>query len=578
MNAVFKFIPIDQIMTPPQDSNVLKLASRTSTAATTFSNMETTTSFTEVLESTTTVTEANPELPQIPISVSTEEPTTTVRVSISTPPAATFTEQLQTTIPQTMVTSDSKDTPQRNSDISTSATTEATIPTSTEITSSTVIQISSTSTPLPSTNAQTTKFEQSMRIAKEDIQLLQSLLGRSAKNINIIGSNNHDLQQTTTANLSRLNKSHDAEQLLQALLLVTGQNPTDFTPQSTTINHEEINTTTVPSTTSQSLTSIYPQTLNSETSNMEQDILQEDSLVLQSLLGINAKNTNGMQHIDTLQKSKMVPLNGNTREDTDQLLQDILLATGQNPSNRNKPTSNDNRQGAIITTISSSTTRSREEDLRQYEEDTKLLKALLQATGQNRLNFNVPSLKKDNTPRATTVTYTSARPTTTSRKPVTTTPSIEDDLKKFQEDAKLLQALLQATGHNPSILNIPALTEVTSNVRKPATSSNPTTALPSPVYIPDTTTIKPQVLTTVARTLPTVTTTFQPRESTTSANVRISTTNPPGIRRKITTTTEVTTRKSNRNMNLNPRFTVTAPSSSTFSPQEDLAFLKNLVS
>lgn len=68
----------------------------------------------------------------------------------------------------------------------------------------------------------------------------------------------------------------------------------------------------------------------------------------------------------------------------------------------------------------------------------------------------------------TTPVYRTTTTTTTSTTPSTTTvrenlPSLEDDLKQFQEDTKLLQALLKATGQDPSKFNIPTLPNVNAN-------------------------------------------------------------------------------------------------------------------
>lgn len=64
---------------------------------------------------------------------------------------------------------------------------------------------------------------------------------------------------------------------------------------------------------------------------------------------------------------------------------------------------------------------------------------------------------------STTTTIT----TTTTQQPITSTineitPSFEEDLKQFQEDTKLLQALIKATGQDPSKFNIPTLPNVPS--------------------------------------------------------------------------------------------------------------------
>lgn len=592
MNAVFKFIPIDEIMTSPHDSNVLKLATRNSAGTSNLVNMET----------TSTVTEVNSQTPQIQMSIPaevTEDPKSSVQVSIGTPLSPLTTESTTTPLTTTDVPTTLTESTITNTFITEAATT------TTEITSTTIKEVPTTqivTTTFPPSIATvpltTTLGQDNMRKLQEDALFLQNLLGRSAQNINNVPLNDLISSQKPTTVPSRLNTNQNAEQLLQALLSATGQNPTSLSLPTTTINIQQKTTTSPPSTTTRSI---------------EEDLRQyeEDTKLLKALLqatGQNPANFNipSLNNIDTTPRATFPPTT-TTRPTTTRkpatvtpsvqddlkkfqedakLLQALLQATGQNPANFNIPTINNiattQRPSPVPTTTAkpitttkqaATTVPSVQDDIKKFQEDAKLLQALLQATGQNPAKFNIPSLNDIiTTPRSTTAPTTTARSITTTRKPVTNTPSLEDDLKKFQEDAKLLQALLQATGQNPSTLNIPVLTGVTSNVRKPAKALNPTTMLPRPVYIPDTTTttVKPPVITT-----------FQPRETTT--NVRISTTNPPftSVRRRIPTTTDMsTTRKSNRNLNLSPRFAVTTetPMSSTFSPQEDLAFLNNLVS
>lgn len=67
-------------------------------------------------------------------------------------------------------------------------------------------------------------------------------------------------------------------------------------------------------------------------------------------------------------------------------------------------------------------------------------------------------------PTTTTRATTTMRRTTARTLP--NTPSIEDDIKQFEQDTKLLQALLKATGQDPSKLNLPTLppTSVSVNI------------------------------------------------------------------------------------------------------------------
>lgn len=81
------------------------------------------------------------------------------------------------------------------------------------------------------------------------------------------------------------------------------------------------------------------------------------------------------------------------------------------------------------------------------------------------------TVKPTTTTQPTTTTRpTTTRPTTTTARLTTAastlnTPSIEDDIKQFEEDTKLLQALLKATGQDPSKFNIPTLNTIVSEVQ-----------------------------------------------------------------------------------------------------------------
>lgn len=80
---------------------------------------------------------------------------------------------------------------------------------------------------------------------------------------------------------------------------------------------------------------------------------------------------------------------------------------------------------------------------------------------------NRPATTTTTRPTTTITTTTTPRPTTTQRLTTTQRPtttvnakSIEDDIRQFQEDTKLLQALLAATGQDPSKLNLPTLPDL----------------------------------------------------------------------------------------------------------------------
>lgn len=113
------------------------------------------------------------------------------------------------------------------------------------------------------------------------------------------------------------------------------------------------------------------------------------------------------------------------------------------------------------------------------------------------------------TPTTTTTTTSTTTTTTTTPRPTTnapSTPSIEDDIRQFQEDTKLLQALLKATGQDPSKLNLPTLPNVNPNVspklppsvNKDLNLLSNLLASPSPLNEPfDSLTQRPKVITTV---------------------------------------------------------------------------------
>ncbi|XP_063530112.1 mucin-2-like isoform X8 [Cydia strobilella] len=352
-----------------------------------------------------------------------------------------------------------------------------------------------------------------------------------------------------------------------------------------------LRTTTVPPTTSAPTTAaetILPSTATSApTEGVTKDDLkryQEDAALLEAILSGAERlpkklNFNTLdQNTGTSSFNTQTKLASATKQsDDDKFLQQLLSVAGKNPHTLTVPNIGGNIK---VNGVQTTTARSIEDDIRQFEEDTKLLKALLAATGQDPAKFNIPTLDiKTTTLVPTTETTTTSKPTESTRAQ-TTTPSIDADITRFQEDAKLLQALLQATGQNNGNFKIPDITGVTSNVRiasNPLTTSlgsNPTTPINvRPIY----TTLR---TTTLPPTTVTVPTTFQPR-ATDSTTARISTTFPPFRRRPTATTvsTDPTTVATARRVPI-PGFIVTTeiPTSSTFSVEEDLAFLNNLKS
>lgn len=517
-NTVFKFIPIDEVMVKQQNSNVLKLATKSPPTANTdkaevqietvtmLMDVNTQASQTQATDSGSTNTPESTMLTNTPVA--TTESTTVPQTPEATIVALTTTQAPTTTLAQTTTQTTTTTTrapittqvPTTTTQVPTTtqaATTTTPVPLTTQ--ASTTTQAQTTTTQAAQTTIQATTFDDAIR-KYQDTQTTQNS-ARDPKYLNVQSFNNlltGAESATTTRIVPTTAQQNDPTALLQALLSATGNRNTG--------------TLTIPN------------------------------------LGGNIRVSSGVQ---------------------------------------------------------TTTSRSIEEDIRQFEEDTKLLKALLAATGQNPASLNIPSLdailttsrapttlpptttttQPTTTPRPTTTTRptttpqptTTSRPTTTTRPTTTqaTTPSLQDDLKQFQEDAKLLQALLQATGQNTGNLNIPDISRVTSNVRiasNPQTTqigSNPTTPFNvRPVFA----TNGPVFSTFAPRTVST-------KEASTTEDVRISTTFTPFIQRRPTTARNIETGTLSGRQ-APSRFTVTteAPSSSTFSVEEDLAFLQNLVS
>ncbi|XP_047519555.1 uncharacterized protein LOC125059248 isoform X21 [Pieris napi] len=179
--------------------------------------------------------------------------------------------------------------------------------------------------------------------------------------------------------------------------------------------------------------------------------------------------------------------------------EDIGISTTFRPVNVRIQSTTANRP-TVTTEIPSSSTYSDEEDLlflknlksvlstksKNEDPETSLANRVIALAVEKSLNEiqvgkNVGTTKvmTTTTPRLTTTTTratTTPRPTTTTTKTTTTRatttprqniPSIEDDIKQFEEDTKLLQALLKATGQDPSKFNIPTLPTTTVSAQLP---------------------------------------------------------------------------------------------------------------
>ncbi|CAK1551565.1 unnamed protein product [Leptosia nina] len=160
--------------------------------------------------------------------------------------------------------------------------------------------------------------------------------------------------------------------------------------------------------------------------------------------------------------------------------EDIGISTTFRPVNVKAPTTTKNRP-TVTTEIPSSSTYSDEEDLlflqnlksvlstnQNEDPETALANRVIALAVERSLNEiqvgkSVGTTKVMTTttpiPTTTTVRTTTTRATTTraTTTPPQNIPSIENDIKQLEQDTKLLQALLKATGQDPSKFNIPTL-------------------------------------------------------------------------------------------------------------------------
>jgi hypothetical protein len=524
-NAVFKFIPIDEVTVAPQNTNVLKLASTKSPFTTTSGKVEVQTMTAK------TATDINMETPQIQSRLKDNDDTSSTTPSVTS--ANTITETA--TVPMAIASM-----------------TPSPI---------TIIQLQSTIT-LPVSEGSTTT----------------STLPPTTT-----------FAQTTTTSTTTTSTT----------TVVPIKSTTQTTSQATTSEQTIIPTTNSPST----VTSI-PTVTAEEERQYQQDakILQE---LLKESLDRDPKNLNIPPSVIANTFTNTVQTTTTSGVDDAKFLQMLLGATGQNVNTLTFPSINTRLKDT--NEVQTTTARSIEDDIRQFEEDTKLLKALLQATGQNPDNFNLPTLNFGFTtqvttqtttevPTSTTTSTTTERPTSTTTSTTTTTQrptptttisstttaqNVDDEIKRLQDDTKLLQALLQATGKNTDNFNIPIISGITSNVR---IASNPQTTT---IESSPTTPVNIRPVYTKATTPPAPDFTFTPRNteqtSTTTDDVGISTTFFPfnqGSRLPLTTeraifsTTSLTGRRAPSSVTVSTEI----PSTSTFSVDEDLTFLKNLVS
>lgn len=495
-NTVFKFIPIDEVTVPPQESNVFKIAS---TKAPLKTNIE------KEVQIVTPISIPEFTTPGIQTRLKNTDEPTTAQPTVGTPNGVTLADNNVQSI-MTVVT-----------------------------TNPTTVQPTTDST---TSNLRTTTFN---TVENSNTVTVKNVITTSAP--------------TTT-------------RFIPEMLTTTNMFTTNFpsitelapVPNNSIFETTEMTKTTTVQSTQNAVKSADVQS-NSNKNQENANLL----LTLQSILSTNTKSSSS-QEIDQMK-----------------MLQALLSGAKVNVQDKAK-------------SPQTTTVRSIEDEIRQFEEDTKFLKALLKATGRNPTDFNFPSIDdvKPTLALTTTVkpitttmttTTTPAPPLSTTTTVVQSTVSIDEDLKKIKEDTQLLQALLQATGQTVDTLNLPIISGITSNVRiasNPLTTSiesNPTTPMNiRPVY----TTIQPTEKTTTqteATQTSSTLTTLQEQQSTLKEDIGISTTYRPVQRRLTTSTTppEIFSTISARRAPSLVQFTTEQPSTSTFSVEEDLAFLNNLV-
>ncbi|XP_013141635.1 PREDICTED: mucin-2-like isoform X2 [Papilio polytes] len=492
-NTVFKFIPIDEVTVPPQETNVFKIAS---TKAPLKTNSE------KEVQIVTPITIAEITTPGIQTRLKNTDEPTTAQPTVGTPNGVTLADNNVQSI-MTVVT-----------------------------TNPTIVQPTTDST---TSNLRITTFN---TVENSNTVTVKNVITTSAP--------------TTT-------------RFIPEMLTTTNMFTTNFpsttesapVPNNSIFETTEMTKTTTVQSTQNAVKSADVQS-NSNKNQENANLL----LTLQSILSTNTKSSSSHE-IDQMK-----------------MLQALLSGAKVNVQDKAK-------------SPQTTTVRSIEDEIRQFEEDTKFLKALLKATGRNPTDFFPsiddvkPTLALTTTvkPITTTMTTTTtpAPPLSTTTTAVQSTVSIDEDLKKIKEDTQLLQALLQATGQTVDTLNLPIISGITSNVRiasNPLTTSiesNPTTPMNiRPVY----TTIQPTEKTTTqtesTQTSSTLTT-LQEQQSTVKEDIGISTTYRP-VQRRLTSTTppEIFSTISARRAPSLVQFTTEQPSTSTFSVEEDLAFLNNL--
>ncbi|XP_068627897.1 serine-rich adhesin for platelets-like [Battus philenor] len=519
-NAVFKFIPIDQVTIPPQDTNVLKLAS---TKATYKSNTEK-----EVqIVTPMSVTEVNSVISQIQTRLENlDEPTTTVKSRIGTP--------------NEMISENNND--QFSNILTTNLT-----PTATTFEPTTESVIYTLRPTVPSTTVESNKITTTIQEVT------------STQTTTTIGNaETFSTLQPSTSPFTTTDFGRTVETL----------------PKTTSPTESRLTTTR---TDTQSQNDVNLDRLLSPLVTEEAVSTSEQPRFISGMQNTKIKNQNDLNILQNLLAILSTTVKPNTLQEVEQmkLLQALLSATGQNPLNNLKVSTT--TQAPTSRSLQDEL-RQFEEDTKLLK---ALLQATGQNSLELPIKNGVKTtvtLPTTTTPVTTTVSQSTRLPTTM----ITTasTTSLADEVAKLKEETELLKALLQTTGQNTGNGNLPIISGITSNVRiasNPLTTSfasNPTTPISiRPVY----TTLSPTEKTsTQSEILQNIA--LQEQLSTVTEDIGISTTFRPVESRTPTSTKipEILPGLSARRAPLSTQATTEFPSTSTFSVEEDLEFLNNL--
>ncbi|KAF9413410.1 hypothetical protein HW555_008347 [Spodoptera exigua] len=455
-SAVFKFIPIDEVTVPPQNSNVLKLASTKTPPSTNSVQTEIQTMW------TSSVTEMSTQTPQIQTQETTmNEGTTTQRTTIM-PEITRYREDVQ--LLQTLLQATGRD------------------PKNLNVNSLLLGDLTTTLRPLTTTTAPTTTRPPTTTRAPtttqttDPVKLLQALFTNpinpttlSIPNVsgNLRASTGQQATTTTRSIEEDIRQFEEDTKLLQALLQATGQNPAS-------LNIPALDKDTKLLQALLQATGQNPSTLNIPVISGVTSNVRIASNPQTTSLGSNPTTPLNIRPVfATTNGPVFQTFAPRTLTTTLQPVTDVGISTTFTPFNRERLTTTIRSAPTTLTgrrapfTGFTSTTEMPSSSTFSVEEDLAFLKNLKTVLKTNPNNEDPEaalanriialaverSLNEIQTGTGETVRTGKniARPTTVNG------PSIEDEIRQFQEDTKLLQALLKATGQDPSKLNLPTL-------------------------------------------------------------------------------------------------------------------------